>query len=145
MRELTTVTQVHDGVVASLLWEGAHTHANNFYRDYVVADQGGSLSIEYKSPLRPGEIYAILVPPAGLEEGIDNTDEGRLKVVSLLMQMEAAPRVSSRFDPSSNTQNHMIEIPSVRGVDTTHAIATVEFRLVPASDLETVEDEVPEK
>lgn len=87
------------------------------------------ISIDFKKPVRPGDIYAILIPP-GASDLHPTSNQKRVQLVSILMHMEAAPRVQSTFDAVSNTDQHTIEIPTSGSGDTTHAIATVQVRLV---------------
>ncbi|KAI9869661.1 MAG: hypothetical protein M1823_008997, partial [Watsoniomyces obsoletus] len=71
------------------------------------------------------EIYAVLVPPAGIEEVPGNPQQKNLRIVSLLMRMEAAPQLGMQFDAATQTETHTVEIPIAGGVDMTHAVGNV--------------------
>lgn len=78
--------------------------------------------------MRPGDIYAILVPPAQL--GAEpNSNVELLTVMPMVLHMEAAPRVETQIDPLSNTEKLMIEIPTANGENSLHALATVQLSL----------------
>jgi len=76
--------------------------------------------------MRPGDIYAILVPPALLET---NPGLEYLTMMPMVLHMEAAPRVGTEVDPLSNTEKLMIEIPTADGENGLHAVSTVQVRI----------------
>lgn len=103
-------------------------HIHNFYAHEGTA-QEQVISVDFKKPVRPGEIYAILVPPGATEI---NPKPGQkvVQLVPILMHMEAAPRIRSSFDAASNTDQHIIDVPTPGASDTTHAVGTTQVRLV---------------
>ncbi|RMZ86090.1 hypothetical protein DV737_g103, partial [Chaetothyriales sp. CBS 132003] len=130
---------IHGGVIASLMIEGAQRHLNNFYRNRAIPDitldenqESWTFNIDYKKPMRPGEVYAIVVPPGGFSTQTDGlSNETTFRFAALAMSLDTAPRVGSQYDPVSQTSTHTLEIPSARGVDIPHAIATVEIHVGP--------------
>ncbi|RMZ92287.1 hypothetical protein DV736_g468, partial [Chaetothyriales sp. CBS 134916] len=140
---------IHGGVIASLMIEGAQRHLNNFYRNRAIPDitldenqESWTLNIDYKKPMRPGEVYAIIVPPGDFSTQTDGrSKQTTFRFATLAMALDTAPRVGSQYDPASQTSTHTLEIPSARGVDIPHAIATVEIDVGPeALDAQKAED-----
>jgi len=86
------------------------------------------ISIDFKKPVRPGDIYAILVPP-GSSNHPAPSEPKRVQLVSILMHIEGAPRVQTIYDAISQKHEHTIQVPSSKGDDIQHAIATVQLRL----------------
>ena len=134
---------VHGGVTASLMLEGAQRHLNNHYsmpnqQPFSLDDTGGDvrINLDYKKPLRPGEIYAVVCPPAGIENAPAGAsgNQATFRIAALVMRLEAAPRLGSEFDPVSNVETHTMEIPSTGGHDLTHAIGTIEIAIVPITE-----------
>lgn len=117
---------VHGGVITTMLMEAVKQHHKNYYGEFIDMDQP-SINIDFKRPMRPGEIYAVLVPPAGVEDVPGAPQQRKLIMVSLMMRMEAAPRLGTQFDSATQTETHTVEIPSVGGVDVTHAIGKVQL------------------
>jgi hypothetical protein len=115
---------VHGGVITTLLLEAVNRHQKHYYSEFVDMDTP-SISVDFKKPMRPGEIYAVLVPPAGLEEVPGDPQQKKLVLVSLLMRMEAAPRLGTQFDAATQTETHTVEIPTAGGQDMTHAVGRV--------------------
>ena len=117
---------VHGGVITTLLLEAVNRHHKNYYSEYVDMDKP-SINIDFKRPMRPGEVYAVLVPPAGLEDVPGEPEQKKLIMVSLLMRMEAAPQLGTQFDAATQTETHTVEIPTAGGVDMTHAVGKVQL------------------
>ncbi|RMZ81452.1 hypothetical protein DV738_g2172, partial [Chaetothyriales sp. CBS 135597] len=127
---------VHGGVIASLMIEAAQRHLNNFYRNRAIPDitldqnqEAWTFNIDYKTPMRPGEVYTIIVPPGAFTDG--DAEQVAFRFAALAMDLDTAPRVGSQYDPISQTSTHTLEIPSARGFDVPHAIATVELHVTP--------------
>ncbi|RMD43059.1 hypothetical protein DV735_g1986, partial [Chaetothyriales sp. CBS 134920] len=133
---------VHGGVIASVMIEAAQRHLNNFYRSRAIPDitldqnqEAWTFNIDYKKPMRPGEVYTIVVPPGAFTVPPDGSlDQVAFRFAALAMDLDTAPRVGSQYDPISQTSTHTLEIPSARGVDVPHAIATVEVHVKPDAD-----------
>ncbi|KIX97926.1 uncharacterized protein Z520_06004 [Fonsecaea multimorphosa CBS 102226] len=108
---------IHGGTIVTLIEEGVQRQIHNFYKTYGSRDQQ-TISIDFKRPMRPGEIYAVIVPPAQLES---NPGPGmmHLQMTPMVVRIEAPPRIT----PELLT----IELPSL---DELHALANVQVRLV---------------
>ncbi|OAP56920.1 hypothetical protein AYL99_09032 [Fonsecaea erecta] len=108
---------IHGGMTTTLVEEGVQRQIHNFYKKYGGQDQQ-TISIDFKRPMRPGEIYAVIVPPAQLES---NPAPGtmHLQMTPMVLRIEAPPRIT----PELLT----IELQSI---DELHALANVQVRLV---------------
>lgn len=118
---------IHGGIITTLLLEAVGRHTRLYHKDYTQV-QDKFVNVDFKVPVRPGEIYAVLVPPSMMISEPDRPEEAKIRTMSLLMPMELAPRVKTEFDAQTNSENHTIEIPSHGGTNITHAIASVDFR-----------------
>lgn len=132
---------IHGGTITSLLLEAVHRHQQTCYGDFVDIDQP-SISIDFKRPMRPGEVYAVLVPPAGLEDVPGETQQKKLIMVALMMLMEAAPKLGTQFDPTTQTETHTVEIPTVSGVDSTQAVGKVQLLVMLRDPVEGLEPSI---
>ena len=109
---------VHGGVITTLVQEGIERQVHNFYQKY-GKQHAQAISIDFKRRMRPGEVYAIVVPPAQLEENPPQPDVMHLQMMPMVVRIEAPPRIT----PEALT----IELPSI---DELHAVANVQVRLV---------------
>ncbi|OAG37918.1 hypothetical protein AYO21_07890 [Fonsecaea monophora] len=107
---------IHGGMILTMIEEGIQRQIHNFYDNYGSQEQQ-SISIDFKRPMRPGEIYAVVVPPAQLEP---DSETMNLQLMPMVVRIEAPPRIT----PELLT----IELPSI---DELHAVANVQVRLVP--------------
>jgi hypothetical protein len=115
---------VHGGIITALLLEAVSRHQRTFYRGLISMDEC-DISIDFKKPMRPGEIYAILVPPAGLDDIPGEPQKKKLVMLSLMLRMEAAPKLGTEYNPLTLTETHTVGIPTVGGADATHAVGKV--------------------
>ena len=123
--------------------EGVDQHIQNFYKEY-GSQAAQFISIDFKKPMRPGEIYTVLLPPAEMEStpvpGVVD-----LVTMPLLLHMEAMPRVKTELDHIAGKASIEIEIPTFGKVDPAealHATAAVQVRLVQhASDASIAKNE----
>ena len=129
---------IHGGTVTSLLLEAANRHQQAYYGDFVDMEQP-SISVDFKRPMRPGEVYAVLVPPAGLEDVPGELQQKKLIMVALMMLMEGAPKLVTQYDPVTHTETHNVELPTVMGVDATQAVGSVQFPVMLQNPVETSE------
>ncbi len=120
---------IHGGTITSLLLEAVNMHHWIYYGNFADLDES-SISVDFKRPMRPGEVYAVLVPPAGLEDVPGDTQQKKLTMVALMMLMEAAPKLGTQFDPATQTETHTVEIPTVGGVDATQAVGKVQLAVM---------------
>ena len=69
------------------------------------------------------------MPPGGFENQAGDLSGTKtiFRVATLVMRLEAAPRLGSEFDPLTNVETHTMEIPSTGAQDVTLAIGTVEI------------------
>ena len=81
------------------------------------------INIDFKKPMRPDEIYTVLLPPAAMEI---NPVPGVVDLVPmpLLLHMEAMPRVKIEVDHDAGKASVEIEIPTFGKVDPTEALHT---------------------
>ena len=135
---------IHGGVTAGLMIEGAQRHLNNFYRDdlseglvLVKGATSWKINIDYRKPLRPGDVYAIVMPPIGVDSQPFGSTGGSvtLRCAALIMRLETAPRLNSSHDPVTGIQTNTLEVATSGGADVTHAIGTVEVTLPVDKDL----------
>jgi hypothetical protein len=98
-------------------------HIHNFYSS-LGKQESQFISVDFKKQLRPGEVYAVLLPPGNPEIGPD-PDHLHVQMIPILMNLEVAPRVHTTYDPFTLTNQHDIHIPTSGGGDTTHAMAKV--------------------
>jgi len=130
---------IHGGIITTLLGDAIRQHFNNQYPDMMYTEPH-RISIDFKKPVRPGQIYAVLVPPSiqqPVREDVPIDAPSRMKrfeQVALFIAMEFAPHVSSVADPITKTVKHTVEIPSSHPQDATHAIATANVILHPFPD-----------
>ncbi|KIW26933.1 uncharacterized protein PV07_06721 [Cladophialophora immunda] len=108
---------IHGGMIVTLIEEGIQRQIHNFYKKFGSRDQQ-TISIDFKRPMRPGEIYAVIVPPAQLESN-PAPETTHLQILPMVVRIEAPPRIT----PELLT----IELPSI---DELHAVANVQVRLV---------------
>ncbi|KIW96883.1 uncharacterized protein Z519_02274 [Cladophialophora bantiana CBS 173.52] len=108
---------IHGGMIVTLIEEGIQRQIHNFYKKYGSRDHQ-MISIDFKRRMRPGEIYAIIIPPAQLEPD-PGPNMMHLQLAPMVVRIEAPPRIT----PELLT----IELPSI---DELHALANVEVRLV---------------
>lgn len=132
---------IHGGTITSLLLEAANRHQQAYYGDFVDVEQP-SISVDFKRPMRPGEVYAVLVPPAGLEDVPGEQQKKKLIMVALMMLMDGAPKLATQFDPMTHTETHNVELPTVMGVDATQAIGKVQLPVMLRDSVEGSEPSI---
>lgn len=134
---------VHGGILTSMLEEGVQKHIEYYHGGNERLGRVGdtTVNVNFKIPVKPGETYAVLIPPAtrqsvrtemgmGFGTGITaGTD--RLLIMPLFMQMGAAPVVTSNVMVGGHEVEYKIQIPSggLGGEATIHAVAEVTMRV----------------
>jgi hypothetical protein len=109
---------VHGGLITSLIQEGIERHIQNFYRKH-GNQHAQAISIDFKRSMRPGDVYAVLVPPAQLETNPPQPEVMHLQMTPTVLRMDFPPRIDS---------GHMsVELHSE---DDLHALANVQVRMV---------------
>ena len=109
---------VHGGIITTLIQEGIRRQVLNFYQKY-GKEHAQAISIDFKRRMRPGEVYAVIVPPAQVEENPPQPDVMHLQMMPMVVRIESPPRITK--------QDLTIELPSI---DELHAVANVQVRLV---------------
>ena len=109
---------IHGGVITTLVQEGIDRQIRNFYEKY-GNQHAQAISIDFKRRMRPGEVYAVIVPPAQVETNPPQKEVMHLQMMPMVVRIEAPPRIT----PGELT----IEL---RSLDELHAVANVQVRLV---------------
>jgi hypothetical protein len=109
---------IHGGITTTLVQEGIDRQIRNFYEKY-GSQQAQAISIDFKRRMRPGEVYAVIVPPAQAEMDPPLKEVMHLQMMPFVARIEAPPRIT----PEGLT----IELSSS---DELTAIANVQVRLV---------------
>lgn len=116
---------MHGGITATMMLEAAAKHASNFYGDLNLIKDESAITIDYKKPVRPGDVYTILLPPAAIEPRPDDPQKRVLRTIAFLLRLEMAPKMESTFNPIKGMTEHTVEIASLTGVDPHLAYATI--------------------
>jgi hypothetical protein len=137
-----------------MLEEGVQRHVEYFYGSSSKLDRRGetTVSVDFKTPVKPGEVYAVLVPPATRQEvrsqlgmslgaGLGNGTD-KLLIMPLLMHMGAAPVVN--VTQKGQDLEYKIQIPSggTSGEAHVHALAQVTMRVASQVSSNNVLDSV---
>ncbi|EXJ62938.1 hypothetical protein A1O7_03382 [Cladophialophora yegresii CBS 114405] len=109
---------IHGGVITTLIQEGIDRQIHNFYGKY-GNQHAQAISVDFKRRMRPGEVYAVIVPPAQVEMNPPQPEVMHLQMMPMVVRIEAPPRIT----PEALT----IELPSMEEL---HAVANVQVRLV---------------
>lgn len=109
---------IHGGVITTLLQEGIDHQIHNFYEKY-GKQHAQAISVDFKRRMRPGEVYAVIVPPAQVEMNPPQKEVMHLQLTTMVVRIESPPRIT----PEALT----IELPSMEEL---HAVANVQVRLV---------------
>jgi len=109
---------IHGGIITTLVQEGVDRQVRNFYEKY-GKQHAQAISIDFKRRMRPGEVYAVIVPPAQVEMNPPQKEVMHLQMMPMVVRIEAPPRIT----PEALT----IELPSMEEL---HAVANVQVRLV---------------
>lgn len=122
---------VHGGTISMLLQEGLSKHVAYYYSDCLTAPDH-STKIDFRQPCKPGEIYGVLVPPAGRGHvSVGNLQLTQLSMTSLLVKLEGAPVISSDYNMVSGVQTLNVGVPSAKGVDPAYATCQAEIKIIP--------------
>ncbi|ETI23206.1 hypothetical protein G647_05003 [Cladophialophora carrionii CBS 160.54] len=109
---------IHGGIITTLIQEGIDRQIHNFYEKY-GNQHAQAISVDFKRRMRPGEVYAVIVPPAQVEMNPPQPEVMHLQMMPMVVRIEAPPRIT----PEALT----IELPSMEEL---HAVANVQVRLV---------------
>lgn len=101
---------MHGGVTASMMLEAMEKHLANYPTDAVLDNDKSSIKIDYKTPVRPGEIYTIMVPPRALEPDPNDHSKTVFNMAALLLRLELVPELSSQWDASTNSLVHKVDV-----------------------------------
>lgn len=116
---------MHGGITATMMLEAAAKHASNFHGDLNLVKEEPAITIDYKKPVRPGEVYTILLPPAAVEPMAHDPSKRVLRTIAFLLRLDMAPKMESHFNAVKGITEHTVEISSVTGMDPNLAYATV--------------------
>jgi hypothetical protein len=109
---------IHGGIITTLIQEGVDRQIHNFYAKH-GKQQAQAISIDFKRRMRPGEVYAVIVPPAEVERDPPQKGVTHLQLTPVAVRIETPPRIT----PAT----FALEFGSLEEL---HAIATVQVRLV---------------
>ncbi|KAJ9612061.1 hypothetical protein H2200_003656 [Cladophialophora chaetospira] len=109
---------IHGGIITTLIQEGIDRQLLNFYQKY-GNQHAQAISVDFKRRMRPGEVYAVVVPPAQVEMHPPQKEVMHLQMTPMVVRIEFPPRIT----PEALT----IELPSMEEL---HAVANVQVRLV---------------
>lgn len=115
---------IHGGITTTMILEAAKRHHLTYYSEFIDLDNTG-VSVDFKRPMRPGEVYAVLVPPAVIAPA--PTQGILLNLVVFVLQLEGAPKLTIQTDATTQAENHNLEIPVGRGKDATHAMGKIQM------------------
>lgn len=116
---------MHGGITATMMLEAAAKHASNFHGDLNLVKEEPAVSIDYKKPVRPGEVYTILLPPSAVEPMTSDPAKKKLRTIAFLLRLDMAPKMESHFNPIKGITEHTVEISASTGVDPNLAYATI--------------------
>ncbi|KIX10225.1 uncharacterized protein Z518_01306 [Rhinocladiella mackenziei CBS 650.93] len=120
---------IHGGIVATLVQEGVDQHLHNFYQDH--GNRRASItSIDFKKPMRPGDIYGVFVPPAEFVSDPSEPEVQLGRVLPLVLNVEAPPQVMVQFDEQEKIEQHIIDLHSSDAEGSIHAVATIQVQMV---------------
>ncbi|KIV85132.1 hypothetical protein, variant [Exophiala sideris] len=96
---------IHGGVITTLLKESVYQHLENHHRDLgtITAEV---FDVTFKKPMRPGDIYSILVPHADVSD-IPNDEDPEAKMVHvtpIILHIDQPVRIELTDVPSGLPQ-----------------------------------------
>lgn len=116
---------MHGGITAAMMLEAAAKHAANFHGHLNLVKEEPAITIDYKKPVRPGEVYTIMLPPAAVEPMTSDPTKKKLRTIAFLLRLDMAPKMESRFNAVKGITEHTVEISAATGVDPNLAYATI--------------------
>jgi hypothetical protein len=120
---------MHGGITATMILEAATKHAHSFFPDLTIKDDEPAISIDYKKPVRPGEIYTIMMPPATVEPVRNHPGLVILKTQAHLLRIDNAPKIQIRQNLQNGMAEHTIEVQTTVGIDPNMAQGVVAFEV----------------
>jgi hypothetical protein len=103
----------HGGITATLFQEAAYQHLRNHHSNLKIAEGEVETSVDYVKPVRPGELYTVLIPPS--VETREQRGESLLGMTTLLLRLATLPVLESRHNPTTQETEHIIHINSSEG------------------------------
>ncbi|EXJ80568.1 hypothetical protein A1O1_08714 [Capronia coronata CBS 617.96] len=119
---------IHGGVITTLLQEGINHQVESLYKHY-GSQHSQFISVDFKRPMRPGDIYAVLVPPAQLELQL-MPEVFHLQMTAMLVHLESPPRIRPEPSESGIVDRTSIELVGRRPQELIHALATAQVRMI---------------
>lgn len=105
---------MHGGVTATMMLESVNKHIASYRSDYTLAYDRSNIDIDYKNPVRPGEIYTVMVSNGSPIPDLEDFSKERLHFSAVLLRLEAVPKMTGQW-VSPTTFNHIVEIQSSTG------------------------------
>ncbi|KPI41379.1 uncharacterized protein AB675_9304 [Cyphellophora attinorum] len=105
---------MHGGVTATMMLEAVNKHIASYCADYSLAYDKTGIEINYKLPVRPGEIYTVMVSNGLPVPDPNDFSKEKLHFNVSLLRLEAIPIMTSHWEPP-NTFSQVIEIQSHSG------------------------------
>lgn len=134
---------MHGGITATMVLEAAARHFSYFWSDHKLKQTDPQISIDYKKPIRPGEVYTIMLPPATIGPMKEDPRRKTLNCMACVLRTDSAPKITVRVNPMTGITEHTVEVMSAAGIDPNMAMATVRAELEPSRTVEGDFGEVP--
>lgn len=125
---LFRLSQIHGGIITTLLQEGINHQVENLYKHY-GKQHSQYISVDFKRPMRPGDIYAVLIPPAQLELQL-MPEVFHLQLTAMLVHLETPPRIKPEPSQAGGVDRTSIELAGRRPQELIHALATAQVRML---------------
>lgn len=140
---------VHGGTIATLLQEAVNMVVKDNYKDLVTVQDGGSVNVTYRRPVRPGQIYSIAVVPAGLYYGVTPEDNQLVAncyianhYIATLITSDSAPTIHRSPATDGGITNHTVS--GGRSPDDLLAVAEVSLVQLPKQFFADLEAQRPQ-
>lgn len=106
---------MHGGITATMMLEAMRKHVSYFASDFELDWDKSNLEVNYKVAVRPGQIYTIMVPPGTVEPQPDNHSKNIVRFVTIMLDLDKLPELSTQLNPADKTMQHTINIHAARG------------------------------
>jgi hypothetical protein len=120
---------MHGGITATMILEAASKHFSYFWSDQKLKQTDPTISIDYKRPVKPGEIYTIMMPPATLGPMKEDPTKITLNCMAYVLRTDSAPKITVRQNQMTGMSEHTVEVLSSVGIDPNMALATIRAEL----------------
>lgn len=121
---------MHGGVTTSMFLEAIAQQFKNFYAaDYQDLDQS-HVTVDFRNRARPGEIYAIMVPPPTAARTVTDPPVQKLIFYAPMFHIDAAPKIEIETDAKTQHQKMAVTFPKSQR-NMVIALGTVELSVGP--------------